>query len=429
MEASRSLNDAISRMPADAPAAERIELLLVAGLADSNLRFFDSAEDYFARADALLAANPNLPGGEVLVRKRRSYGALDLLNRRNFDNAIAALDKLASGPMDPSQPLTDPTTIRMMNQAGGGNARNGVIATPDVAALSQLVVDAQANWARSVALLAQGKPAESLAALQQADSYIAVLKAEPVDQQQVAWLVSRVERQRARLLARENQFVPALASLDLAVSSLEGANTEASTFGPTLAETRLERAAMASRAGAAQGQVMAEFDKAIESLIASNAVGFDPAARARAISRPAGGGIARRTRRPNRPKSSSARSSRSVIRRWRVSSSSSSRWSPRAARSPPRSRTARNWSARSPSCGSRSPPRRTIRRRPSPTLDRQREVLESRLVDDRRRAAVERRVPRGRRFAGDRRRGARRAAAGRGVLQGRPRCATTRSAS
>ena len=273
MEASRSLNDAISRMPANAPASERIELLLVAGLADSNLRFFDSAEDYFDRADALLAANPDLPGGEVLVRKRRSYGALDLLNRRNFDNAIAALDKLASGPMEPGQPLTDPTTIRLINQVGGGNARNGVLATPDVAALSQLVVDAQANWARSVALLAQGKAGEALAALGQADSYIAVLKAEPIDQQQVAWLVSRVERQRARLFARENRFAPALAALDLAVTSLEGANSEAATFGPTLAETRLERAAMASRAGQPKAVVMAEFDKAIESLIASNAAG------------------------------------------------------------------------------------------------------------------------------------------------------------
>jgi len=273
MEASRSLNDAISRLPADAPVAERIELLLVAGLADSNLRFFDSGEDYFNRADALLAANPDLPGGEVLVRKRRTYGALDLLNRRSFDNAIAALDRLASGPMEPGQPLTDPTTIRMINQAGGASARNGVIATPDVAALSQLVVDAQANWARSVALLAQGKPGESMAALEQADNYIGVLKAEPIDQQQVAWLISRVERQRARLLARDNKFDAALASLDQAVTSLEGANSEAATFGPTLAETRLERAAMASRAGQPKAMVMAEFDKAIDSLIASNAAG------------------------------------------------------------------------------------------------------------------------------------------------------------
>jgi CHAT domain-containing protein/tetratricopeptide (TPR) repeat protein len=273
MEASRALNDAISRLPADAPVPERIELLLVAGLADSNLRFFDSAQDYFDRADKLLAENPNLPGAEVLVRKRNSYGALDLLNRRNFANAIAALDRLASAPMDPTQPLTDATTIRMLNQMTGGNGRGGVVATPDVASLSQLVIDAQANWARSVALLAQDNKADASAALDAADRSIAALKGEPVDQQQLAWLVARVARQRARLFALDNKFPEALAALDLAVTSLEGAGTEAATFGPSLAETRLERAAMASRAGQDRASVMAEFDKAIDSLISSNAAG------------------------------------------------------------------------------------------------------------------------------------------------------------
>jgi len=273
MEASRALSDAISRQPADAPVAEKIELLLVAGLADSNLRFFDSAQSYFDRADALIAANPNLPGAEVLVRKRNSYGALDLLNRRNFANAISALDKLASAPMDPGQPLTDPTTIRMLNQLMAGNARNGVVATPDVASLSQLVIDAQANWARSVALLAQDKRQEASAALDSADRSVAALRGEPVDQQQLAWLVARIERQRARLLALDNKLPEALAALDMAVNNLEGAGTEASTFGPSLAETRLERAAMAARAGQDRMAVMADFDKAVDSLISSNAAG------------------------------------------------------------------------------------------------------------------------------------------------------------
>ncbi|MCA1661062.1 MAG: CHAT domain-containing protein [Novosphingobium sp.] len=273
MEASRALSDAISRQPADAPVAETIELLLVAGLADSNLRFFDSAQSYFERADALIAANPNLPGAAVLVRKRNSYGALDLLNRRNFANAIAALDRLASSPMDPSQPLTDPTTVRMLNQLTGGNARSGVVATPDIASLSQLVIDAQANWARSVALLAQSQRSEASAALDAADRSIAALKGEPVDQQQVAWLVARVERQRARLLALDKKFPEALAALDGAVTSLEGVGTEAATFGPSLAETQLERAAMAARAAQDRATVLAQFDKAVDSLIASNAAG------------------------------------------------------------------------------------------------------------------------------------------------------------
>ena len=277
MEASRSLNDAISRLPADAPVPERIELLLVAGLADSNLRFFDSAQNYFERADQLLAANPGLPGAEVLVRKRNSYGALDLLNRRNFANAVIALDRLASAPMDPTQPLTDATTVRLINQmmAGDGKpgARNGLVATPDIASLSQLVIDAQANWARSVALLAQGQRPAAVAALDAAERSIAALKGEQIDQQQVAWLVARVQRQRARLLALDNRYPEALTALDMAVTNLEGAGTEAATFGPSLAETRLERAGMAARAGRPRDEVMAEFDKAVDALISSNAAG------------------------------------------------------------------------------------------------------------------------------------------------------------
>jgi tetratricopeptide (TPR) repeat protein len=273
MEASRALNDAISRLPADAPVAERIELLLVAGLADSNLRFFDSAQNYFDRADQLLAANPGLPGAEVLVRKRNSYGALDLLNRRNFASAVAALDRLASAPMDPGQPLTDPATVRMINQMMAGKARNGLVATPDIASLSQLVIDAQANWARSVALLAQNDKPGAITALDAAERSIAALKGEQIDQQQVAWLVARVQRQRARLLAQDKRYPEALAALDMAVSNLEGAGSEAATFGPSLAETRLERAGMAAQAGRPRDEVMAEFDKAVDALIASNAAG------------------------------------------------------------------------------------------------------------------------------------------------------------
>ncbi len=273
MEASRSLNDAISRLPADAPVSERIELLLVAGLADSNLRFFDSAQNYFERADQALAANPGLPGAEVLVRKRNSYAALDLLNRRNFANAVSALDRLASAPMDPTQPLTDATTVRIINQMMSGGARTGLVATPDIASLSQLVIDAQANWARSVALLAQKDKPGAIAALDAADRSIAALKGEQIDQQQVAWLVARVQRQRARLLAQDKRYPEALAALDMAVSNLEGAGTEAATFGPSLAETRLERAGMAAQAGRPRDEVMAEFDKAVDALISSNAAG------------------------------------------------------------------------------------------------------------------------------------------------------------
>lgn len=275
MEASRTLDDALTRLPASAPPSQRIELLLAAGLADSNLRFFDSAKDYFDRADALLAANVGLPDAQVLIRKRASYAALDLLNRRSFEAATGALDRLTSGPAEAQQPLTDPTIIRAINQppSGGRGQAAGSVEVPDVASLSQLVVDTQANWARSVALLAQDKPEAAVTALALADRSFAVLKNERIDQQQILWLDARLERQRARIQERLGKRQEALGSYDRAIADLRRAAADGGATGPTLAETQMERAAISAKVDTNRGRVLAEFDAAIGSLAASGASG------------------------------------------------------------------------------------------------------------------------------------------------------------
>jgi tetratricopeptide (TPR) repeat protein len=274
MEASRVLNDALSRLPTDAPVAQRVDLLLVSALADSNLRFFDSAAESFTRADQLLADNPSMENAGVLARKRTNYAALDLLNRRNFENAIRSLDRLTTGPADASQPLSDPTLVRSLNQrAEGSQDSSGSVAVPDVATLSQLVIDAQAQWARSVALLAQNKPEDARVAIDAADRSFAVLRRERVDQRQVLWLEARIERQRGRVLSRLGDNAGALAALDRAISSLNRAGSDGSGIGPTLAETRMERAALASRSGADRAAVLAQFDGAVDSLVSSGASG------------------------------------------------------------------------------------------------------------------------------------------------------------
>lgn len=275
MEASRTLNDAISRLPADAPVAQRVDLLLVAGLADSNLRFFDSANDYFTRADDLLLANPGLPDAGVLQRKRQSYAALDLLNRREFGSAVGALDTLTKSTTDPKMPLTDPVVIRTLNQSGAGNGDRGpsAVAVPDIASLSQLVIDAQANWARSVALLAQDKADAALTALDAADRSFAVLRRERVNQLQVSWLAARLDRQRARILVRQGKTAEGLTAYDRAIVALKRAAIDGSGIGPTLAETELERTAVSARIDPDRARVLAQFDGAIDSLAAANATG------------------------------------------------------------------------------------------------------------------------------------------------------------
>ena len=274
MEASRVLNDALSRLPVDAPTGQRIDLLLVSGIADSNLRFFDSAAENFQRADTLLAANPGIENAAILVRKRANYGALDLLNRRNFESAIRSLDRLTLAPADASQPLSDPTLVRSLNQRSERHSESsGSVAVADTATLSQLVIDAQAQWARSVALLAQNKPEEAKEAINAADRSFAVLRRERVDQRQVLWLDARIERQRGRVFARLGDLPGALAALDRAIASLNRAGSDGSGIGPTLAETQMERAAIASRTGADRVQILAQFDGAVDSLVASGASG------------------------------------------------------------------------------------------------------------------------------------------------------------
>ncbi len=274
MEGSRVLNDALSRLPEDAPPATRTELLLVAGLADSNMRFFDSAESYFQRADAMIAANPGMPGAEVLARKRRTYAALDKLNRRDFVTAIGALDRIATQSAEAGQPLLDSTIVRALNQSpkADKDSEVGIVATADVASLSQLVIDAQSAWARSVALLAQNQPSASAAALDVADRNFAVIRNEKVNQQQVRWLDARIERQRARLLLRAGNRDGALAALDKAVASLKRAEADGAV-GPSLAETQLERAGVMARSGGSPEVLLTQFEDAVDSLIASDSAG------------------------------------------------------------------------------------------------------------------------------------------------------------
>lgn len=278
LEASRTLTDALGRLPADATPSVRIELLLLAGLADSNLRFFDSANDYFTRADQLLAANPDVPGAAVLQRKRRNYAALDLLNRRDFTNAVSALEQLAQVQTEPDQPLLDPTTVRALNQtaqadpaAKGARATDfsEVVSVPDEGAMSQLVIDTQAHWARSIALLGQNRPQEALSALQEADRSFALLREAKIRQQQLLWLSARIERQRARLLLRLNDRDGALKALDVAIDNLRLAE-ERGDRGPALAQTQLERAAVLSRGGASAEQVLQQFDDALTTLVSSD---------------------------------------------------------------------------------------------------------------------------------------------------------------
>ena len=275
VDASRVLNDALSRLPANVNPGVRAELLLEAGLADSNISFGESAADHFAEADRLIATAPQAHSA-FLLRKREAYTALDLLNRRRFRAALTALDRLVLTKASADQPLQDPSIVRRLNQSSAARSdATSTIAVPDAAELSQIVLDAQANWARSVALLALDDDAGASAALDASGRSYALLQRERIDQAQVLWLGARIARQRGRLNARRKDWTSSLANFDRAIDYLRrGALATAGTGNePTIAETELERASVFAKSGANADDIRNQYAAAVDTLIASSTTG------------------------------------------------------------------------------------------------------------------------------------------------------------
>jgi hypothetical protein len=289
VRASRELNDAISRLPSDTAAAERIQLSLEAGLGNSNTRQFEAADRHFAEADRLLSGDPNVARRAFLERKRNTYLAMHALNQRDFTRAS---DLLASGKA--SDPLQDPIVLAELNQVPGSGLE--AASSIDGEVYERLVLEAQRNWSHSVALSARERSADLPASREALNASAATLRAllsYPIDPTAVLWLVAQVERQDARLDELEGQASPqartaALANFDCAIDALRGtipANEQACAVqlpevarvrltrlqseaaGPILAETQLERAGLLARTGAPEAQVQAAYDQAIDDLI------------------------------------------------------------------------------------------------------------------------------------------------------------------
>ncbi|WP_326523467.1 CHAT domain-containing protein [Sphingomonas sp.] len=275
VQASRVLNDALSRVPANAAPAILVELQLEAALADSNIRFAEAAAEHFARADAVMAAEP-AARTPFLQRKRDAYLALDLLNRRQFRTALTALDRQVSAPASAGQPLRDLATVRRINQPGTtGTDATSSIALPDTALLSQIVLDAQTNWARSAAMLALGDEPGATAALAAAERSYAPLQNERIDQGPVLWLGSRIERQKARLAARRGDWGTAIPAMDRALDDLRRSAVATAGTGnePAIAELQLERASMVARRGGDPRAIREEYGRSVDALIAANSTG------------------------------------------------------------------------------------------------------------------------------------------------------------
>lgn len=273
-EASRVLNDALSRLPADAPLPVRAELLLEAGLADSNIGFTAAARQHFRQASALLAS---AAGAEQapLIRKRDIYAVLDLVNRRDYRAAVARLDRAPSLARS-GDPLRDPAVVQSLNRSTlGTGSLSRAVTVVDAAIISQLLLQTQADWARSVAHLGLGDTARAATALERANASFRLVETAPVAQAPMLWLRARLDRQAGRIAIQARDWTGATQSFDRALTALETGSIGTGGTGnePAIAELKLERAGITLRSGAAPAEVHAAYQDAIDALESSGVGG------------------------------------------------------------------------------------------------------------------------------------------------------------
>lgn len=275
LDASRILNDAL-RQFAGTDVVTRVDLRLAAGLADSNLSQFGAADQHFAVAEQLLADNRGLADAAVKTQQLQVYRGLHLINQRRWPDAIAAL---ARG--NTAGDLADPVVLSRLNQEGSQTRDSLQSTLSDAGSIQRNLLEAQRNWALSVASLAQGDIAGAESALTRAAN-AARDPVRDIDPERIVWMRASIERQKGRIEARKGAIEPSLASFDCAISALQGtgprtpaacmfapgrALPDAAANAPLLVEAQLERASTASRdPSRSRAEVLQSYSAAVQSL-------------------------------------------------------------------------------------------------------------------------------------------------------------------
>ena len=294
VEASRLLNDVLSRLASDTPPLIRAELELEAGLADSNIGQFDAASDHFDRGNTLIAGQPGVDRAAFLQSKQATYRGQDAINRRQFAAALALLGSAQAT----TDPLKDPATLAALNQPPPRSGVRAALTSADAAQLSRLLLEAQRSWARSVAYLSTNNIAGARQALDEGLVSVDQLQ-RMVPADAVAALKARVQRQYGRLAARDGKLAEAVQAFDCALATLQNVavagggacpldlprgervgpatiatRAAAGGGGPMVAETELERASLLARLpGIDRARVLNDFADATDTMIASGASG------------------------------------------------------------------------------------------------------------------------------------------------------------
>lgn len=264
--ASRLLSSALTQVGPGTPPRTETALLLEAGLADSNIRFFESAENRFSEAETLLQST-TVDGATILGRRLAIYRGLHAMNRGNFAQAKAILSPIYQGRVSGDMALSDPISLSILNSAQvSGDVRNA-LSLPDLEQLREVVLTSQAYWALSVASLSENDRRLAREALEAARESIGSISG--VERAGVLWLEARLDRQLGRIEAAQGNYGAALDAFDDALakltrSSLSGIGTGAE---PAIAELTLQRASILEDSGAPGETVDAAYAQAVNALV------------------------------------------------------------------------------------------------------------------------------------------------------------------
>ena len=264
--ASSLLKSALAQVDDNTPPGAEADLLLEAGLADSNIRFFESATARFSKAEELLRS-PNVNRAAILGRKLAIYRGLHALNQRKFGEAKETLTPIIAGQVTGDQALNDPVGISVLNSSQRSGDVRSSLGGSNEEEKRELVLTSQGYWALSVASLAEndlGLARQSLAEARRSLSAV-----EGVERSGILWLEARLDRQLGRILAAQGDFANALAAFDEALekltqSSLLGTGTGAE---PAIAELTLERASVVEESGAPAPEIDGAYASAVAALV------------------------------------------------------------------------------------------------------------------------------------------------------------------
>ena len=235
------------------------EALANQGLQQSNLGNFGAAERLLAKAEA---ASPR--GDGVLQRLIRNYRAINQLNQKRTNEAVAAL-AVAVAPVAEiedaeriRQGLITPPLSLAINRESGSTQEVADVANNLTPAERAAILDAQATELAGIALRQQGQLSEAEARLADARGRILAVREGRVHS--ARWLLSEIEVERALVAEARGDRGGALGAFDAAITVLADSYPES----PALLSARARKAGFLVRSGDAAGG-RALFDEVIAS--------------------------------------------------------------------------------------------------------------------------------------------------------------------